>query len=82
MRQKSGFEKLEVYQLAEELADAIWQSARRWSAFDRDTLGKQIVRAADSIGANLAEGYGRRTTWITVVLYGCRSDRCMRQSTG
>ena len=25
----------------------------------KDTIGKQIVRAADSISANIAEGYGR-----------------------
>jgi four helix bundle protein len=60
-RQKSGFEKLEVYQLAEELADKIWRCVKTWSPFDRDTVGKQIVRAADSIGANIAEGYGRVT---------------------
>ncbi|MDB5145629.1 MAG: four helix bundle protein [Mucilaginibacter sp.] len=27
--------------------------------FCEDTVGKQIVRSADSIGANIAEGYGR-----------------------
>ena len=30
-----------------------------WDYFGKDTLGKQIVRAADSIGANIAEGFGR-----------------------
>jgi four helix bundle protein len=33
----------------------------RWANFARDTIGKQIVRAADSIGANIAEGTGRGT---------------------
>jgi four helix bundle protein len=27
--------------------------------FAKDTIGKQIVRSADSIGANIAEGVGR-----------------------
>jgi four helix bundle protein len=54
-----SFEKLRVYRLAEELADAIWDIARRWQALARDTVGKQIIRATDSIGANIAEGYGR-----------------------
>ncbi len=27
--------------------------------FAKDTIGKQIVRTADSIGANIAEGVGR-----------------------
>lgn len=31
----------------------------KWDRFARDTVGKQLVRSADSIGANIAEGYGR-----------------------
>lgn len=27
--------------------------------FTKDTIGKQLVRAADSVSANIAEGYGR-----------------------
>ena len=54
-----SFEQLRVYQLAEVLADAIWEIARRWDIIARDTVGKQIIRSADSIGANIAEGYGR-----------------------
>jgi four helix bundle protein len=56
---KSVFEQLEVYQLSEKLSQAIWRIVRQWPAFDRNTLGKQLVRAADSIGANIAEGFGR-----------------------
>lgn len=54
-----SFEKLRVYQLSEELSDRIWDLALRWRTLARDTIGKQIVRSADSIGANIAEGYGR-----------------------
>lgn len=56
-----GFEELRVYQLAEEVADAIWDLAVEWEPFAKDTVGKQAVRAADSIGANIAEGSGRGT---------------------
>jgi len=56
---KTNFENLRVYQLAEEVADRVWQFVLRWDHFARDTVGKQIVRAADSIGANIAEGAGR-----------------------
>ena len=59
--EKTAFEKLRVYQLSEELADSIWDVAIRWDSFARDTVGKQLVRAADSIGANVAEGAGRGT---------------------
>jgi four helix bundle protein len=53
------FQDLRVYQLAEKLADELWQIVGKWDFFAKDTVGKQIVRSADSIGANLAEGSGR-----------------------
>jgi four helix bundle protein len=55
----TNFEKLQVYCLAEKLADEIWKIVRNWDGFARDTVGKQVVRSADSIGANIAEGVGR-----------------------
>ncbi|WP_341529596.1 four helix bundle protein [Nostoc sp. UHCC 0302] len=55
------FQDLQVYQLAERLADEIWKIVDCWESFAKDTVGKQIVRSADSIGANLAEGSGRGT---------------------
>jgi len=56
---RTNFENLRIYRLSELLADEIWNVASGWKPFARDTLGKQIVRAADSIGANIAEGSGR-----------------------
>ena len=56
---RTNFEKLRVYQLSEKLADNIWQVVQGWNNFARDTVGKQVVRSADSIGANLSEGAGR-----------------------
>ena len=56
---RTNFENLRVYALAEKLADEVWNTVRKWDAFARDTVGKQLVRAADSIGANIAEGSGR-----------------------
>ena len=58
---RSNFEGLRVYQLAEELADRIWEIVMGWNIFARDTVGKQLVKAADSVGANIAEGTGRGT---------------------
>jgi len=58
---RTNFENLRVYNLSEELADKIWDIVLGWNAFARDTVGKQLVKAADSIGANIAEGTGRAT---------------------
>jgi four helix bundle protein len=57
--ERTNFEKLQVYQLSEKIADSIWSIVVAWDSFAKDTVGKQIVRSADSIGANIAEGSGR-----------------------
>lgn len=56
---KANFENLRIYELAENLADQVWEAMAPWNNFAKDTVGKQLVRAADSIGANIAEGSGR-----------------------
>jgi hypothetical protein len=55
----TGFENLEVYRLAERLADEIWKVVVDWEPFARSTIGRQLCEAADSVGANIAEGSGR-----------------------
>jgi four helix bundle protein len=51
--------ELEVYQMASSVADDVWRIVSGWEKFAKDTVGKQLVRAADSIAANISEGYGR-----------------------
>ncbi len=55
----TSFEDLKVLKSAEAIADAIYKSAEQWNEFARDVVGKQIARAADSVGANIAESFGR-----------------------
>ena len=56
---KSRFENLEINNLSERLADLIWELVIKWEYFAKNTIGKQIVDASDSIGANIAEGSGK-----------------------
>ncbi|NET58112.1 MAG: four helix bundle protein [Symploca sp. SIO2E6] len=56
------FQDLDVYRLSEQLADEIWKIVQYWEPLVKDTLGKQLIRSADSIGANIAEGVGRGST--------------------
>jgi len=55
------FEDLEVYKLSMDLSDRIWNIVIKWEYFQKDSLGKQWVRAADSVSANISEGFGRNT---------------------
>ncbi len=37
----------------------MWDEVSEWNSFSKNTVGSQFVRAADSIGANIAESFGR-----------------------
>jgi len=50
---------LEIYILSEKLSNIIWNIVILWNYFERDTIGKQLVRAIDSVSANIAESHGR-----------------------
>lgn len=52
-------EDFKVYNLAMDLGEEVYCVVAEWNYFDKDTVGKQLVRAADSIAANLSEGVGR-----------------------
>jgi four helix bundle protein len=54
-------EDLEVYNLSMTLSDKVWDLVIIWEYFAKDTLGKQWVRASDSVSANISEGFGRNT---------------------
>jgi four helix bundle protein len=55
----TALEDLKILQIAEHVADEIWKLVIAWDVFVRDVVGGQLARASDSIGANIAEAFGR-----------------------
>jgi four helix bundle protein len=53
------FEDLEVWQTAREVRKQLYQLAERLPDLERYNLASQMRRAAVSLTANIAEGYGR-----------------------
>ena len=58
-RKIESFEDLDVYRLSENLGDRVWDIVSNWPDFPRNSVGYQLVKSADSIAANIAEGFGR-----------------------
>lgn len=52
-------EELQVFSQSLELAEKIWFIVIRWDHFAKDTIGRQLIRAADSVASILSEGFGR-----------------------
>ncbi len=66
---------IEVYVLARKLADRAWKEVLKWDHFAQRTVGQQLVRAVDSISANIAESYGRHHVRdVTLFLYYARGS--------
>jgi len=55
----SDLKDLQVYQLAYSFEEKVWEIVAGWAYFEKSTVGKQLVRSADSVSANISEGYGR-----------------------
>lgn len=62
----SDFEKrflklndIECYRISFHLSNYVWNIVLKWDWFSKKTIGAQFVDAADSISANIAEGFGR-----------------------
>ncbi len=54
-----GFEKLEVWQKAIELSDAVYAFTRLFPSDERFGLSSQLRRSSVSVASNIAEGSGR-----------------------
>jgi len=51
--------ELEVYSLAMDFGEIVWETVSHWDHFSRQTIGVQLINACDSISANISEGFGR-----------------------
>ncbi|MFA7571981.1 MAG: four helix bundle protein [Sulfurimonadaceae bacterium] len=51
--------KLDIYKLSLNLSKDIWEVYSTLSTDLKYNIGNQVIRSIDSIGANIAEGYGR-----------------------
>ena len=54
-----NLQEFKIVEHTNQISESIWQEVIQWKHFEKDTIGKQLVRAADSISANLSEAYGR-----------------------
>ena len=81
-------EELDIYRLAFEIGECTWNIVSPWEWFPKKTVGTQFVSAADSISANISEGYGRyfykdRKQFCYIVVAHCWKQRIglLRQRT-
>ena len=51
--------ELRVYQVAMQVGEEVWSLVDSWPWMAKQTVGLQWIRSADSIAANISEGYGR-----------------------
>ena len=51
--------RFKLIEITDQVSDQIWDEVNEWEYFNKVTIGKQLVRAVDSISANLSEAYGR-----------------------
>ncbi len=56
---RQDIEELEIYKLSMDIAEELWNVVSNWDNFAKNAIGYQLIRATDSISANISEGYGR-----------------------
>jgi four helix bundle protein len=61
MKQRFRFEKLEIWQDARKINQAIYRLTRKFSREELFAMTSQIRRASSSISSNIAEGSGRNS---------------------
>lgn len=62
-KKKSGqyldLRSLQIYQLSRSLSHVVWEIYQKLDWQQKKVSGDQFIRSTDSVGANIAEGYGR-----------------------
>jgi len=69
MKKYLQLQDIDAYVIAYQLSNDVWNIVLQWNYFAKDTIGKQFVRAVDSISANIAEGFGRYTKKDKIKFY-------------
>jgi len=54
-----SLQKITAYTSSCSVADYAWQIISSWDPFNKQTLGIQYQKSLDSMGGNIAEGFGR-----------------------
>ena len=52
-------QSLQIYHEAISISHEVWTQVSKWSIFNKDIVGKQLIRCTDSISANIVEAHGR-----------------------
>ena len=65
-----------AYRESFNLSNKIWSIVISWDYFAKDTVGKQFVRAIDSVSANIAEGFGRYGKKDKIKFYRYSYGKC------
>ena len=76
------FEDLRILKLAEGVADEVWKRVSQWDVFAKEVVGVQLAKAADSVGANIAESFGRYNFGENFSSFIMRAEVCSRRSIG
>lgn len=54
-----SIDKIEAYKKALTFSNLLWDEVIKFDYFEKNSVSLQLVRAADSVSANIAEGFGR-----------------------
>ena len=56
---KNRFQNLKVWKKCKAIRETVWELSKNFPADEKYRLSDQMIRAARSVTANIAEGYGR-----------------------